>query len=412
MKLVMPGVNKNWAKIALALAIILLLSALPAIVHAQNDSFENKEESSVDDMNELIDEQSGSSGFESIEDGIGEYSGEGLNEIIEDYNTYSIIKDLATGKLDLNPKSIIAKILNLILKELYLNVNIIAKFIIVAILSAIIKNLQTSFMSGGVSELAFYVSYIVMVSIMVASLGQVFKIGNEIIGSMVDFMYATAPVLVTLMVSNGNIISGSIMQPISLLVVETAASVFRTVFIPLTTMAAAVSIVNNISQNIKLSRLAELLKKICTWGIGLFLTVFAAIIAIQGSLGSVIDGIASKSLKFTISSIPVIGKYMADAAETVLGCTLVLKNAASAAVMLGIVGMAIMPLLKLGAVIIMYKIAGAIIEPISDKRLTECIDDVAKAMATVFGIVTAVVIMFLITVTAIVMASNLSTMVR
>lgn len=398
MKLIKPGGNKNLVKIAVALVIIVLLSSIPDIAHAQVD--------------ELINEQSGSSGIVSIEEGINEFGGEGLNEIIEDYDNYSIIKDLATGKLDLNPKSIIEKIINLILKELYMNLNIIAKFIIIAILSAVIKNLQTSFMSGSVSELAFYVSYAVMVSIMAASLVQVFKIGTEIIGSMVDFMYATAPILITLMISNGNIISGSIMQPISLLAVETAASVFRTVFIPLTSMAATVSIVNNISQNIKLSRLAEILKKICTWGIGLFLTVFAAVIAIQGSLGSVIDGIASKSLKFTISSIPVVGKYMADAAETVLGCTLVLKNAASAAVMLGILGISIIPLLKLGAIIIMYKIAGAIIEPISDKRLVDCVDDVSKAMSTVFGIVTAVVIMFLITVTAIVLASNVSTAVR
>ncbi len=407
-------------KLIVAAGIILLLFLI-LIIHPSNtyaqiaDDSNNTENSAADKLNELdnlIDEQKNSSGIGVIEEELEKYTDEGLSEIIEDFDSSSLIRDLTTGKLDISPNKLINGILNALLKEVYSNANIIIKFMIAAMLCALIRNLQTSFMKEGVGELAFYVSYIIIVSIMAVSFSEVLKIGTEIIGNMLDFMYATMPVLVTLMVSNGNIVSGGIMQPLILLVVETSANVFSKVFIPLTSMSAAVSIVNHISNQIKLTRLAELMKKICNWGIGLFLTVFAAFIAIKGSVGAVVDGVAAKSLKFTIGSIPVVGKYISDAAETVLGCTLLLKNAGGVAVIIGLVGITLFPLLKMGAVIVMYKLAGSLIEPISDKRISDCTDDVTKAMSAVFGIVAAVIVMFIIAVAAVVGVSNLSTMVR
>ena len=56
------------------------------------------------------------------------------------------------------------------------------------------------------------------------------------------------------------------------------------------------------------------------------MTLFIAIVTLQGAIGAVVDGVTSKTAKFAIGVfIPVAGKYLADAADAVIGCTLLIK---------------------------------------------------------------------------------------
>jgi stage III sporulation protein AE len=286
-------------------------------------------------------------------------------------------------------------------------------FIVVVMLCALLKNLQTSFLSDSVGELAFYVCYVVVVSILLVSFNSALNMGMKIIDNMVDFMYATIPVLITLLVSGGNITSGGIFQPVMVMIVEFSATVLKNVFIPLIFLSTILSIVNNISDKVQLSKLAGFLKQISGWTLGLILTVFIAFISIQGSFGAVVDGVTSKTAKFAIGAfIPVAGKYLADAADTVIGCTLLIKNAAGVAAMIGIIVICIVPLLKILALIALYKLTCALIEPIAEKRITDCINQVAGSLTFIFGIAASVAFMFLITITVIISASNLSAMIR
>jgi stage III sporulation protein AE len=127
----------------------------------------------------------------------------------------------------------------------------------------------------------------------------------------------------------------------------------------------------------------------------------------------VVDGVTSKTAKFAISTfIPVVGKTLSDAADTVIGCTLLIKNAAGIAAMIGVIMICAVPLLKILALAALYKCAGALLEPISEKRVTNCINDVAGSMIHVFAISVSVAFMFLISVTALISASNISAMIR
>lgn len=50
------------------------------------------------------------------------------------------------------------------------------------------------------------------------------------------------------------------------------------------------------------------------------------VLSIEGTLGSSVDGITAKTAKAAISSfIPVVGKVLGDAVDTVIGCSAILK---------------------------------------------------------------------------------------
>lgn len=361
----------------------------------------------------IIQQQTDTGDIKQIEDQLKKYSSDDATSLLDGYDPRSLIKDASTGKFELSVKGIANNVLKFLFKELYQNLGLLVKIVVLVILCALLKNLQNSFMSESVGEAAFFVCYIVIVSVLLVSFSTAMSMGMEIIDSMVGFMYATVPVLITLLVTGGNITSGGIFQPIMLMVVEVSATVIKNFFMPLIFLSAILSIVNNISDKIQLSRLTSLIRQITGWTLGAILTVFIAVVSLQGSMGAVVDGVTSKAAKFAIGAfIPIVGKTLSDAADTVIGCTLLIKNAAGIAVMIGVIAICIVPLLKILALVVLYKAASALLEPISEKRITNCINDVAGSMIYIFSLSASVAFMFLISVTALISAGNMSAMIR
>lgn len=392
-----------WLALLFVLLVIAFQLSMKVEVHAEGE----------DEQAIIIDEQIRSGQVQKIQEQLKKHTSDEFRQAMPEFDPQSIVKDAATGNFKLNIPSFLNKLLMVLFKEIYINLGLLIKLVVIAIFCAVLRNLQTSFLSDSVGELAFYACYIVIVSILVLTLNTAFKLGQEIIDGMVVFMHATIPVLVTLMISGGNVASGGILQPLLIMMVEVAAAIFKNLFLPMIFLTAVLSIVDNVSEKVQISKLTSFIKQINTWSIGIILTIFIAAVSLQGSLGAVVDGVTSKTAKFALGAfIPVAGKYLADAAETVIACTLLIKNAAGIAVMVGIIAICLVPLLKILAIITLYRITCVLIEPISEKRITNCINDMASSLTYILGVAASVAFMFLISITAIISAGNIAAMVR
>jgi stage III sporulation protein AE len=396
-------------------AVILVMMLLAVILFsgycfAQEDHAQEDREST---KTGLIEQQSDASGVQTIKHELERYIDDENNEILQGFSPEELISNLTAGDMSLDLKGIGANALRFLFRELYLNLGIFIRLTLLAVVCALLKNLKVNFLGESAGQVAFYVCYIVIVSILLVSYGTVVKMGTDIIDKMVGFMYVTIPVMMALLISGGNITTGGILHPVLLLIVEGAVTLIKNIFIPLVFLSTILKIVNNISDKIQLAKLANLLKQIVSWTLATILTVFVIAISLQGTLGAVIDGVTSKAAKFAISTfIPIVGKTLADATDTVIGCTLLIKNAASVAALVGILVICIVPLIKIIAMVALYKAASALLEPISEKRITNCIDDVAGSMLHIFALAAAVAFMFMVSITALISAGNVSAMLR
>lgn len=361
----------------------------------------------------IIDEQLQADEIGQIETELKKISQSGAEEIIPDFDPEKILEDAAKGKFELNIPGIINRGLSYLFNEIYVNIHVMVKLVVLIVLCAILKNLQTSFLSESVGELAFYGCYVVVVSILIVSFNTVLNLSREIIDSMVNFMHACIPPLLTLLMSGGSITSAAVLQPLLITIVEMTAAGIKNIFIPIIFISTILSVVDNISSRIQLSRLVGFFKQLTSWAVGLLLTVFVAIVSIQGTFGATVDGVTGKTAKFMVKNfIPVVGSALSDAAEAVVGCALLIKNAVGLAMMAGVLLICIVPLLKILALILLYKLTCALAEPIAEPRITKCISDIASSFMLIFGIATAVMFMFLIMVTAVISAGNTTVMMR
>ena len=426
--------KRNLKKLKIAVLFVVLILSLfyPVKINAAlqaEDNFQPKAKTSgqmdhgsaekgkkaetPDDTLSIINGQLEANDSTAISETIKKYCNNDTEKLFPQFDPEKIIAGAAKGDLDFSPGGILERVVKYLLEEVFLNVDILFKIVVLSIICAVLKNLQNSFLGESVGELAFFVCYIVIVSVLMVSFSSAMKMCMSIIDSMVTFMHAIIPLLITLLVSAGNFTSAGVFQPILIMLVEVGATVIKNFFIPLIFLVTVLNIVNNISDKVQLTKLAGFIKQICTWGLGLILTVFIGIVSIQGSMGAVVDGVTSKTAKYALGTfVPVVGKYLADAADTVVGCTLIIKNASGLISMIGIIIICLAPLLKILAVIILYKLACAFVEPISDKKITNCLNDMAGSLTYILGVTAAVAVMFLIAITVVISTTNVSAMIR
>lgn len=134
---------------------------------------------------------------------------------------------------------------------------------------------------------------------------------------------------------------------------------------------------------------------------------------IQGLSSSMADGVISRTAKYTVGAfLPVVGGLLSDSIDAVIGASLLIKGAVGTYGLIAIVLIVAMPLIKLLSLIIIYRFAAAVVEPIADKRIVNCISDVATSVTYIFAVLACVTVMMFFTIAAIIGTASVTIMMR
>ena len=143
------------------------------------------------------------------------------------------------------------------------------------------------------------------------------------------------------------------------------------------------------------------------------LTLFVSLVSVEGSLSSSVDGITAKTAKAAVSSfIPVVGKILGDAVDTVIGCTSILKNAVGIVGVIVILGICITPIIKLVLLMTTYYIGSAICEPIADAKVVKLLSEIGDTFRVLLAILCSLAVMLIIGTTLVMKISNSGLMYR
>ena len=146
--------------------------------------------------------------------------------------------------------------------------------------------------------------------------------------------------------------------------------------------------------------------------LGLSFTLFIGALSLQGVGGAVADGITLRTAKYmTDAFIPVVGGMFADVLEAVVGGSLLLKNAVGLVGLIAIGFITLFPVLKIIAIVIIFKVSAALIQPLGDSNIADTIQSMSNSLIMVFASV-ATVAMFFLAIIIIVTTANITVMLR
>ncbi len=282
-------------------------------------------------------------------------------------------------------------------REVLASFTIIGQLIIIAIVCALLNNLQNAFSNEKVAHVAYFACYGVMIILIARGFYIGVELTQDVIKTISNFMAALMPVLIMLLASVGSVSQALIMDPIVMGLCTFGTHLYSTVIIPVVCMSFVLSFVNNISSDYNIDNLTNLLKKSALWVQGIFLTVFIGLLTIRGIAGSSLDIVTTKTAKFAVESfVPVVGKAISDAFATVASYTLLLKNSISLLGTVILICIILLPIIKIYALGFMYKLTSALLQPVTDKKVSSVIDSAGGSLMLLGSCIVCVSIMFFI----------------
>jgi stage III sporulation protein AE len=219
--------------------------------------------------------------------------------------------------------------------------------------------------------------------------------------------------VLTLLASMGNIGSVAMFHPLIVFMIHAIGTLIYTVVFPLLFFSAVLGIVSCLSEKYKVNQLANLLRRISVGLLGSLLTIFLAVISVQGATAAVADGVTIRTAKYVAGNfVPVVGRMFSDAADTVIGASLLVKNAVGMAGVLILLLISAFPAVKILSLAFIYNFSAAVMQPLGNSPIIQCLNIIGKTLIYVFASLATVGLMFFLAVTIIVAAGNISVMMR
>ena len=333
------------------------------------------------------------------------------NEFFEDTEIQDLLNNAIKGEID--NSTIFRKIINLFGKEINLNIKAIISIFAIILIHSVLKSISESLEHEEIAKLVYYAQYIIIVTIIMTNFTDVIKLVQDTANNLIGFMNLLIPLLIALMLYTGSITTSTILEPIILFMVNFVGNLIRDLIIPFILVYTSLVIISKISDKVQISNISKFMKSSIVWILGFILTIFVGVVSLEGTLSSSIDGITAKTTKTIVSSaIPVVGKILGDAVDSVLGCGVILKNAIGLVGVVMIIGICIIPIIKIFVISLGYKILSIVVQPIGDKQVVGLLEQVGDIFKILLGILCAISFMLIIGTTLVLRMSNASVMFR
>lgn len=318
----------------------------------------------------------------------------GLSDISFPDLVDSILKGDFTTSWDILGK----KVLEVFVKEVATNQSFFLQILWIAIFSAVFTIFISVFENSQIADTAFYMSYLLLITFLTASMTVTIEIAVDAIETLTSFMKVFIPAFaVALTFSSGSAMAMIYYESIFLLAYGVEYILCHGM-IPIIRIHMLLGLVNHISKEDILSKLQQLLKMICDWTLKTALTIFLGIQTLQNLIIPSVSSMKTGILKNAVSAIPGIGDGAQSITNLMLSGGALIKNGVGVAVLIVLILICITPLTKLAIIYLMFQITAVVVQPIADSRMVKGILCGAESCSFLIRCVFLCGILFFITI--------------
>ena len=289
----------------------------------------------------------------------------------------------------------------------------LSRLMVPAILCGVLERIRLAFAKGAVGETVSVACFLMLAGCMAQDMAAHLTLAQNAIARMADLMQTLFPLLLTLLAAVGGTAGTAVFQPTVVAACGTMTAVLRSVALPLAGGAAVTAILNHLSPRMRIGRLSSLFRGCANWTLGVSFTVFISVTAMQSLGAAAADGVTLRTAKYAVDNfVPVVGGMFADTMDTLVGASLLIKNA------LGVTGLMVLaagmlgPMVQSAAAVMLYRAGAALLEPVADSRVSACMQDFSDILMLFFIVQLTAGAMFLLLIAQVLVVGNLTVMMR
>ena len=258
----------------------------------------------------------------------------------------------------------------------------LAHVLLIAVIAAVFRNFSRVFQSRQLSQISFYAVYLLMMALTL----------------LTAFMGAFCPLyFVAVAAAKGSVTAVAFYQLVLFLIYLTELLIAN-VLLPMIHIYMIVRVLNDLSRENYLTKFAELIETGVSWSLKALLAVVAGFNVVQGMISPAIDSVKRSILARGAEAIPGVGDALGGMAEVAAGTAVLVKNGIGMAGALLCVALCLVPLVQMACITFLYKLAAAVIQPVSDERITGCVDTVGEGCRLLMRVFFTTGVLFLLTV--------------
>ena len=208
-----------------------------------------------------------------------------------------------------------------------------------------------------------------------------------------------SPVILALLIATGEVVTSGIVGPIIMFLTSLVGFVVMSIILPLLNITLVFKITSNISERVNLEKLGGFFSKFAMWTISVIFALVLAVLGLETSVSTSVDEVALKTTQAAVSNlIPVVGKFVSDSAELVIGASKIIGKTIG---VVGIIVIAIviaLPAIKILIIAGIYNLLEGISEAlIKENKTSKIIGVFGKQYSILAGIMIGIGCVFVIT---------------
>lgn len=312
----------------------------------------------------------------------------------EKFSFSGAVKALIKGEVPLSVDSIKEMIWNVLFYELDQNRMAAVHILILVIASSVFSNFTNIFEKSQVGDISFYMIYLLLFTLLMQAFYSVSVLTSDTLSSVLNFMKVLMPVyFLAVSIASGSVTAAGFYE-FTLLLITALQWIMKYFLIPAVNLYVLFCILNHLAKEEYLSKLAELLKIFVEWSIKTMIALVVGFQTVQCLVMPAVDALKTAILNKAAGSIPGVGNAFNAVTEVVLGSAVLIKNAVGAAGLIVLAVICLVPLIKLGICALLYKLMAAVVQPIADKRMVECIGAVGDGTGLLLKVLGTTGILF------------------
>ncbi|MCD8323477.1 MAG: stage III sporulation protein AE [Clostridiales bacterium] len=282
--------------------------------------------------------------------------------------------------------------------------SILVQILLLTIAFAFFRSFTDVFENSQIAGSGFYMCFLVLAALLMRSYLAAASLFSNVMEQMVEVMQAVIPAFAMTLVFASAATTAAAFYQIAIAVIWLVERLLSYAIAPAIHVYAFLAMMNCLTGEQMISRLTALLKKIILWSLKALLAGVAGMNVIENMIAPSVDNLKKMSVTKTLGMIPGLGGVTEAVSNLFLGSAVVIKNGVGVAAMIALLLVVFGPLMKILVFALMYRVAGAIVQPFADSRVCGCIDGVGESMGMLIRTMMTGILLFLITIAIVITA--------
>lgn len=278
------------------------------------------------------------------------------------------------------------------------NRGVFGQVLLLAFAAALMSSFVQAFDREKMGDSCFYMIYLLVFVLLLKEFRDMSGELHGVLIGIVKFMQALAPSYYIVVSAAAGVTTASLFYQIILIAIFCVEYILVTFLFPAVHIYVLLEFINLMTKEAMLSRIGELLRGGILWVQKTLLAVIAGMQIIQSLVAPALDSLKRSVLGRTASVIPGIGGAVNAVTEIIFASAVLIRNCFGAAALIALVMMGIVPVLKLGMNALVYKLTGALIQPVCDERLVKCFLAMGEGCMLLLKLLFTTQILFMLTI--------------